>query len=50
MRHRSHRRKKLSKFADNYGLLVFKVLLAVVGALLAGLITYFISTVKGARF
>jgi hypothetical protein len=47
MKHRSHRRKKLSKFADNYGLFVFKILLAVLGALLAGLITYFLSTTKG---
>jgi|GEM_PF-1743716 len=37
----------MTKFADNYGLLVFKVLLAVFGAALAGVITYFISKTPG---
>ena len=47
LKHHSHRKKKLSKLADNYGILIFKIMLAVMGAVLAGALTYFLSTTRG---
>ena len=47
MRHRSHRRKWLAKFADNNGMLIFKILLMVLAVALAGLMTYVLTTSRG---
>lgn len=46
MRHRSHRRKKLAKFADTYGMTLFKIFLVILAVLLAALLTYLISTIR----
>ena len=45
--HRSRRRKKLAKIADDYGLLIFKISLVALAIVLAGLMTYFLSTYRG---
>ncbi|MDA1277200.1 MAG: hypothetical protein O2960_24580 [Verrucomicrobia bacterium] len=45
MKHR-HRRTKLTKFADTHGLLVFKILLVILSIVLAGGLTYALSTLR----